>query len=631
MINNKYYNKLVITLVLISIGFSIILIFRYNGKSYDSSIKTDYESKIFDKNNIIKLDINIEEEDWKWLIDNASLEEYKTCNILINDTTINNVGIRPKGNSSLSMVSNDTETDRFSFKLDFDEYVKGQTCFGLDKLSLNNIMADNTYMKEAISYDMFSMMGISTPLYNYVDIKINGEQWGFYLAVETLEESFVQRNYGSLTGNLYKPEGEEMGLKGGNVSKGDLGRPEDNKMDQGNKGDNIGDLYKPEANEMVQGYNKNNQKNYGDFDIGAMHGGGKNGTNLVWSGEDVSNYSGITENAVLNTTTSYDFDKVVKMIKNLNNGTNLEKYLDVDEILKYFAVNTFLVNLDSYAGDMKHNYYLYENDGIFQILPWDFNLAFGGFNSGSSTETINFPIDVPVSGDINTSPLIGKLLEVDEYKNTYHEYLEEIADNYVNNKEMEKSIKSIDDKISEYVKNDKTKFCTFEEYEKSLSVLIKYGEDRAKSISDQLSGKQPSDTTGNVETSINLTDLGSMGKNGAFKMDGMDREKMREAMEIVGESDNGEITDDQLKQLKELGLDDEAIEMIKKMPRNINGRDDMEMGKEPGKDNKEDGNKEEVVLENEDSKQKKINLATSIIVLIAGFGFVLKYNRKRYV
>ncbi|MDO7203576.1 CotH kinase family protein [Paraclostridium bifermentans] len=42
-------------------------------------------------------------------------------------------------------------------------------------------------------------------------------------------------------------------------------------------------------------------------------------------------------------------------------------------------MNTFLVNLDSYSGGMYHNYYLYEKDGVSEILPWDLNMSFGGF------------------------------------------------------------------------------------------------------------------------------------------------------------------------------------------------------------------------------------------------------------
>ena len=35
----------------------------------------------------------------------------------------------------------------------------GQTCFGLDKLVLNNNYADATCMKEALIYDMYQYLG----------------------------------------------------------------------------------------------------------------------------------------------------------------------------------------------------------------------------------------------------------------------------------------------------------------------------------------------------------------------------------------------------------------------------------------------------------------------------------------
>lgn len=50
--------------------------------------------------------------------------------------------------------------------------------------------------------------------------------------------------------------------------------------------------------------------------------------------------------------------------------------------LRYFATNTALVNLDHYQGDKKHNYYLYEENGVFSILPWDYNMSFGGYSGG---------------------------------------------------------------------------------------------------------------------------------------------------------------------------------------------------------------------------------------------------------
>ena len=46
------------------------------------------------------------------------------------------------------------DSDRYSFKLEFDHYDSGRTYYGLDKLSLNNIIQDATYMKDFLTYQM---------------------------------------------------------------------------------------------------------------------------------------------------------------------------------------------------------------------------------------------------------------------------------------------------------------------------------------------------------------------------------------------------------------------------------------------------------------------------------------------
>ena len=70
----------------------------------------------------------------------------------------------------------------------------------------------------------------------------------------------------------------------------------------------------------------------------------------------------------------------------------------MDEVIRYFVVHNFVCNSDSYTGVMVHNYYLYEEDGQLSMIPWDYNLAFGGFESSQgATSLVNSPIDTPVS------------------------------------------------------------------------------------------------------------------------------------------------------------------------------------------------------------------------------------------
>lgn len=541
MIKEKYQWYIsIITLIL-----SVIFIFSMSSfftvsKSADDNEKT--LTAVLDKETITDINIDIDESDWQWLMDNASNEEYKSCNVTINGETYYNVGIRPKGNSSLSTVVSSDETDRYSFKLKFDKYVDGQTYNGMESIVLNNMIEDNTYMKEYISYDLYDFMGIAVPEMSYSNIKVNNEEWGFYLAIEVIDERYLENNFGTTEGNLYKPE--TMGMGGGNNAKGGAGNPpqmggnppgngmpnppdmnlENNKMQNKPPMDNEA---QPDENGMQDGNAINNE---GKEDVqsekgnnGEMRGGpnfNKNveGADFVYIDDEVSSYSIVRDSAVFKRTTDSDFKRVINMFKNLNDGTNLEDVLDVEEVLKYFAVNTYLVNLDSYSGSMYHNYYLYENNGVCQILPWDLNLSFGGFsgmgakggNSGSGTSTIiNFPIDNPVSGTLENMPLIGKLLEVDEYKELYHSYLKEIADEYFNSGYYAELVDKLDNLIGDYVKEDPTAFCTYEQYKASIPEMITFGEDRTKSILAQLNGEQPSTTYGNIESTINTSALSS--------------------------------------------------------------------------------------------------------------------------
>ena len=280
-----------------------------------------------------------------------------------------------------------------------------------------------------------------------------------------------------------------------------------------------------------------------------MGGRSSSGTNLVYIDDDLSSYSAIFDNSVLKKTTEKEYYKVIEMIRNLNAGTNLETYLDVEEILRYFAVNTFLVNLDSYAGNMKHNYYLYEEDGVFQILPWDFNLSFGAFELSDASKAINFPIDQPVTDMMENSPLISKLLEVEEYKEMYHQYLQELIEVYIESGRYEETIDKVNQLIKEAIANDATAFYTYEEYQASLPNLVQFGIDRSTSIKAQLAGDQPSESYGNIETTVNLTAMGSQNGTGGAKGGREDGEFMKQkGQSSLKELEDGLNREDELNQ-----------------------------------------------------------------------------------
>lgn len=153
--------------------------------------------------------------DWDSFIETCENEEYSPCSVIIDGESCKNVGIRAKGNTSLSSVKT-LGSKRYSFKIEFDHYESGKSYYGLDKLSLNNLIQDNTMMKDYLVYQMMADFGADAPLCSFVYITVNGEDWGLYLAVEGVEDSFLQRNYGSDSGELYKPDSMSNGGGRGN-------------------------------------------------------------------------------------------------------------------------------------------------------------------------------------------------------------------------------------------------------------------------------------------------------------------------------------------------------------------------------------------------------------------------------
>lgn len=639
MIQSKKLN----IVVFIALVFALIVCSSFvvigNKQQATSSMKTDaeYATRIFGTD-IISIEIIADEADWLEMLDNARSEQYIMVDVVVNGTKFKNVGIRPKGNSSLSQVAG-SNSDRYSFNLKFDEYIKDQTCFGLDSFVVNNMLGDNTYMKEYVSYDLMHQMGVDAPYFGFADIKVNGKEWGLYLAVEAYRDSYEARTFGTTASMLYNVKSMDIGgdnrnggnfpmggfqpptdrqggnfpqngvqpptdRQGGNLPQGGMQPPSDRQG--GNfprdgvqppidgQGGNFpqGGMQPPSD---TQGGNERFERPNGMFGGGPMGGRGSNGGSLEYTTDDVSSYSAIFNNVVGKGSNS-DYKRVITALKALSKGENLETYFDIDQILKYLAAHTVVVNLDSYSSGMAQNYYLYENKGKVTILPWDYNLAWGGFQNGSASSVINFPIDTPVSGvEMSSRPLIKKLFANKEYLEKYHEYLQQLMTNYFADGKWEEKITDLDMIISDYVKNDQTAFCTFEEYKTAVETFKKIGQLRYKSIQGQLDGTVPSTTAEQAANpdklipsdNINLSSLGSMmggGNRGGmgnrqnnsnnnqaeeafnpFQMGNMpDPQLMMKAMQILQDA-GGTVTDEVKSKLLDLGLTEEEISIFTTM------------------------------------------------------------------
>ena len=96
MIANKHISKIIIAIVavavaacLLAVGFSGKLTKLFGGRG----VRMEYESKLFDTDEIISIDIQMEEDTWNEMLSNAMAEEYYVCNVVINGSLQPETGV----------------------------------------------------------------------------------------------------------------------------------------------------------------------------------------------------------------------------------------------------------------------------------------------------------------------------------------------------------------------------------------------------------------------------------------------------------------------------------------------------------------------------------------------------------
>lgn len=565
MLGSKKFEKTILRLTIIVLIFSLIVVCFPNVFSGISREKAgeEYPIKLFGRD-VINIEISADENAWNEMLENKMSKPYISCDLKIDGKEFSDVGLRPKGNSSLTSI----QGDRISYRLDFDHYIDNQTCYGLEQMVLNNLQADATYMKDYIAYDLMAYEGVKAPLHTYAFITLNGKPFGLYLAVEVYDEDYLLRTYNDKNVKLYsvkssgldefenaivdsenaavieskgRVEVTDMGGPGGPPPDGGMGGPGGPPPMGGPPPQGNGQPPQmPNAQNTDNSEENNNlQGNMPPQPPGGEGGGG----DLVYIDDSTESYKNIFANAVSKNTNAKDYAKVIRAIKYLNkeNVTNeeLEQYWDIDAALRYLAVHAFMVNGDSYTGNMKQNYYLAEQNGKITILPWDYNLSFGSFGGGpggapgmpgesgesekssannETTEVINQAIDTPTIGvDMNSRPLVSVLLGREEYKEKYHQYLDELAEytsgDFINKLEM------VEDDIYPYIEKETVSFYTPEAHKTAFDVLKKFLSLRSKSIQYQLRGEIPSETDKQTSAELitaefSINDMGSMGGPG---------------------------------------------------------------------------------------------------------------------
>ena len=410
--------------------------------------------------------IIISQEDWDSLKRNAYAKEYYTADFWFDDELVPDVAVRTKGNASL-METVRWENPRFPLAIDFNLLNPARNFHGMKKVHFNNGWSDPTLLRDVISYEIFAEMDVPSPRASLVDLWVNDMHLGVYTMAEAVDKPFLQRHFANPNGNLYKPEvvsarldwTEEDAYK--KIVVFGMEQPELQQDPIANLNMGGGPLI-----DILRAAGKEDE-------VPALADAVKSedaGTSPVKRPHNLITGAGLKTN-----TNNPDYSALYRLLDILNNEPDetfpqeIEKVLDVDEALRFFAVSAGILHLDNYIG-IGHNTYLYEVNGKFSLIPWDLNMTFGTFNGGIRKDgIINYYIDEPTAGPMNRFPLVDRLLSYEPYLEKYHGYMQELLDGPFSLDVILPRVDRLAELVRPYAKEDTEMFYSYEDWERCLT------------------------------------------------------------------------------------------------------------------------------------------------------------------
>lgn len=289
-------------------------------------------------------------------------KEYLEADLVIDGTLVENVGVRLKGNSTLSALRDpddpdggqrspggmqppegelpegaapaggegqsgpqqmgglssvslsEAEPENLPWLISFDEFAEGRRYQGHSEIAVRPASASSTFSaNEALALSMVADTGQVSQEYTYSTFTVNDRPSTTRLLVEHPDESYAEDEFAT-----------------------------------------DGVLYKSLA-----------------------------GSSFTDKGDDPTEY--VNDFEQINRVGSQDLQPVIDLIQWVNSATDEEfvaelgEHLDVDSFARYLATQNLLLNFDDMSGPGRNYYLRYDLEAEkFEVITWDLNFSFGG-------------------------------------------------------------------------------------------------------------------------------------------------------------------------------------------------------------------------------------------------------------
>ena len=169
---------------------------------------------IFNEDNLPSFYIELPESSLSYLDANPAAEQFVEGALTFNDETISPIGIRYKGSIGAFVgglsgedwgnPSGSKTATKLSMKFKIDWNGNHSTFYDLKTIQLHSMNLDKSQMHDRLGYWLFRNMGVPAPRSIHAKLYINGTYNGLFAFVEQIDEQFVNYNFSSGIGNLYK-------------------------------------------------------------------------------------------------------------------------------------------------------------------------------------------------------------------------------------------------------------------------------------------------------------------------------------------------------------------------------------------------------------------------------------------
>lgn len=322
---------------------------------------------VFRSNSVSEIRISIDQDKLDWIYANVSSDSLHPASVTFENENLNigldSVGFRLRGNTSRNSAKK-------SFKLDFNEFVKGQTLAGIEKFNLKAEQNDPSLIRSKFAFDLYEKIGVPASRVCYTAVYINENYYGLYEIIEHIDERFLDYHIDDDTGNLWKclwPA--DLNYRGPHASD-----------------------YFPYSDDTKPYELKTNEDTY-----------------------DYSELAHLID--VINNTPSAQMKD------------SLESVLKITDFIKYLAVNVMTGSWDDYRY-LRNNFYLYHDPshGQFRFIPYDYDNTFGidwveGGNWGEPNWTrINMYSYICMDND--GRPLADLIFNTPEYRDLFTHFID---------------------------------------------------------------------------------------------------------------------------------------------------------------------------------------------------------------